>query len=105
MDPQSKRISDMISALAKIALADGKITKDEKTILESVQINLMMYDSALDTALEDGIIDDSEKDFLNGLKMQILGDAWDIAKVSEGVSDDELKLLEVLLNKLSNGGN
>ena len=101
MEAQDKKITDMISALSRIAHADGKITDEETEILESVQINVLLYDQALSDALEDGIIDSDEKDLLNSLKIRILDEAWDIAKVSEGVSDDELRILEVILRKLN----
>ena len=95
-----KKISEMISALSRIARADGKITEEETRILESVQINVILYDQALSDALDDGIIDNIEKEMLEALKIRILDEAWDIAKVSEGVSEDELKILDVVLRKL-----
>ncbi|MCY3413803.1 MAG: hypothetical protein INQ03_19320 [Candidatus Heimdallarchaeota archaeon] len=97
MDPQEKKISELVTALTKIALADGKISPKEAAILESVQINFILYDQALESALEDGVIDQSEKTLLTKLKNKIMGEAADIVNVSEGVSEAEMKLLEVLL--------
>ena len=94
------KLSEVVAAVTKAALADGKITPEEAEILEAVQINLMVYDQAMDDAMEDGIITQDESDTLTGLKQQILNDAWDIAQVSDGVSQDELKMLEIILNKL-----
>lgn len=92
-----EKLREIIGSITKIARADGKITEEEAEILENVQINLLMYDDYLNEAMEDGIIDDDEMDMLIGLKQNIIAEAWDIAQVSDGVSDDELKMLEVLL--------
>ncbi|OLS20208.1 MAG: hypothetical protein HeimC2_06360 [Candidatus Heimdallarchaeota archaeon LC_2] len=95
------RLQEVVAAVTKAALADGKITQEEAEILEAVQINTLIYEQALADALDDGIITNEEKDTLEGLKQQILSDAWDIAAVSDSnVSNDELKMLEVLLKKI-----
>lgn len=94
------KLQDVVAAVTKAALADEKITPEEAEILEAVQINLLVYDQALDDAKADGIITEEESDTLDGLKQQILNDAWDIASVSDGVSEDELKMLEVILTGL-----
>ena len=99
MDPQEQKISELINTLTKIALADDKITTEEAKILDSVQISVLLYDQALDNALDDGVIDESEKGLLTALKNKILEEAADILNVSEGISDKELKLLQVILNK------
>lgn len=98
--PDDIKIHDVVAAVTKAALADGKITEEEAEILEAVQINTFVYDQAVEDALEDGIITNEEREILNGLKQQILNEAWDIASISEGVSEDELKMLEVLLKKI-----
>ena len=98
------KIRELVAAVSKAALADGKITQEEAEILEAVQINALIYDQAVDDAKEDGIIDQEEKDTITALKHQILNDAWDIASISEGVSNDELLLLQALLKKLEDSG-
>ena len=95
------KLKELVAAVTRAALADGKITAEEAEILEAVQINIMVYEQAMDDAVADGIITSDEKDTLDGLKQQILSDAWDIASVSDNnVSNDELKMLEVLLKKI-----
>ena len=96
-----EKLQEVVAAVTKAALADGKITQEEAEILEAVQINALIYEQALADALDDGIITNEENDTLEGLKQQILSDAWDIASVSDNnVSNDELKMLEVLLKKI-----
>ncbi|MCY3412022.1 MAG: hypothetical protein INQ03_10365 [Candidatus Heimdallarchaeota archaeon] len=102
MQTEDEKFREIISAMTKIAKADGKITEEEAEILESVHINLMLYDDYVEEALEDGIIDNEEKEVLAGMKQSILTEAFDIAQISDGVSDDELKLLELLLKKANN---
>ncbi|MHA2501726.1 MAG: hypothetical protein ACXAE3_02460 [Candidatus Kariarchaeaceae archaeon] len=100
LDERESRLQKIIESITRAALADGKITPEEKGILESVQINVLIYDQALEDALEDGIIDKTEQDTLHALKHAVLNDAYEIAEVSEGVSKDELKLLQVLLAEI-----
>jgi hypothetical protein len=100
VDNQENRLQEIIKSITSAARADGKITDEEAELLESVQINVLIYDQALEDALDDGIISDEENDTLNGLKHQILNDAYDIANISEGVSEDEIKILQVLLREL-----
>lgn len=96
-----EKLQEVVAAVTKAALADGKITQEEAEILEAVQINTLIYEQALADALEDGIITNEENDTLEGLKQQILSDAWDIASISDNtVSNDELKMLEILLKKI-----
>ena len=100
MTDESNLLSDIIAKMTELAYADGKITEEEEELLTAAQINLMIYDEALEDALEDGIIDSEESEVLAGLKQQILDGAWQVASESDGISDDELKLLEVLLSKI-----
>jgi len=100
VNEQEAKLQNIIKSISKAARADGKITDEEREILESVQINILIYDQALEDALDDGIIDKKEQDMLNGLKHQILNEAYDIAEISEGITDDEIKLLQVLLAEL-----
>ncbi len=99
-DPEKNRIQEVVSAVTKTALADGKITSEEADILEAIQVNVLIYDQALEDSLEDGIITEEEREILVGIKHQILNEAWDVASISDGVSEDELKMLEILLNKV-----
>ena len=101
VDTDDNKLQELVTVVTKAALADGKITAEEAEILEAVQINILVYEQAVDDALADGVITRDEKDTLEGLKQQILSDAWDIASVSDNnISNDELKMLEVLLKKI-----
>ena len=99
---QELRLQKIIQSITRAARADGKITQEEQELLESIQINVLIYDQAIDDALADGIIDDEEKDTLQAIKQSILSEAYEIAEVSEGVSDDEVKMLQILLQELEN---
>ncbi len=104
MTSESDPISDIIAQLTKIARADGKITEEEEELLAEAQINLMTYDEKLDEALDDGVIDETEKDLLRGLKEQIIQGAWEMASLSDGISEDELNMLELLIKTVRNEG-
>ena len=100
MSNDQEKMKLMIEAVTRVAKADGKITSEEASLLESVQISLMVYDQYLAEALDDGIITDEEKEMLVALKQQIIDGAWDVASISEGVSEDELKMLDMLLHSV-----
>ncbi len=100
MATDDETFTKIIEQLTKMAKADGKITEEEEALLVEAQVNLMLYDQALNEALEDGIITEDEKELLEGIKEQLIQSSWDLAKESEGVSEDELKLLEILTHKL-----
>jgi regulator of RNase E activity RraB len=100
MTEKDDLIEQVISQMTKVAKQDGKITQEEEELIVEAHINLLAYDQALEEALEDGIIDSQEKELLTGLREQIIQGAWDIAAESDGVSEDELKLLDVLINKV-----
>ncbi len=100
IEEQDKKINEMIKSITKVALSDGKITPEEAELIERVQINVLIYDNALEDALDDGIITDEEKVILDALKMEILNDAWEIASISDGIDENELKMLEILLRDL-----
>ena len=100
VDEKQNQLQKIIRIITRTAKADGKITAEEQEILESIQINVLVYDQALEDALDDGIITDEENETLQGLKHQILNDAYEIAEVSQGVSDEEIKLLQILLREL-----
>lgn len=95
-----KDLQEIISQMSKIAQQDGKITTEEQDLLVDAQVSLLTYEQALEEALADGVIDETEEELLLGFKEQIIQGAWEIAKESQGVTDDELKLLEVLIHKL-----
>ncbi len=98
MSPNNDIFSDIISKMTEIALADGRITEEEQELLASAQVNLLMYDEALAKALEDGIIDQNELELLEGFKEQIIQDAILVSEISEGISEDELKILDALIH-------
>ncbi len=91
--------SKIIEQMTKIAQADGKLTEEEVELLTEAQINLMLYDEALNEALEDGFISDDEKELLEGIKEQIILQSYELAELTDGLSKDELKLLEILTKK------
>ncbi len=98
MSSNEDLFSDIVAKMTEIALADGKITEEEQELLASAQVNLLMYDEALAKALEDGIIDEEEMELLEGFKEQIIQDAILVSEVSQGISEDELRILDALIH-------
>ena len=80
----------------ELAAEDGKITEDEHNILKNIEISLAEFTEKLKEALEDGIITPEEVDMLKKFKAQMLKDAFDIAKMDDKLTIDELKILMTL---------
>lgn len=96
----SKPLEEIIQHLTKMALADGKITEEEQELLESVTVNVLVYDRALEDALEDGVITEEERETLAAMKDQLVTEAFEISKASDGIGDDEMKILRILLDNI-----
>ena len=96
----AKPLEDIIQHLTKMALADGKITEEEGELLESIAINILVYDRAMEDALEDGLITEEEQETLIGLKDQMASEAYELSAITDGISDDEVKILRVLLDNV-----
>ena len=94
------KLEEIIHHLTKMALADGKMTKEEQELLESITVNIMIYDRAVEDALEDGIITEEEKETLIAIKDQLITEAYELSLETDGISDDELRILRVLVNSI-----
>ena len=98
----NKKIRDVIQLLFKKAEEDGIITKDEKQIIDSVELSVEHYEEELEKALEDGVLTEDEIYLLVSLKKDILIDAWDKAEDDWELSKEEEELIIVLQIFLAN---
>ncbi len=88
--------------LIKVAFLDGKLTRDEFDIIKNVLADLINYSSILEEALNDGIIDDLEKQKLQSQREKVIDKAKLIANKDYIITEEEKKLIlttkEILQN-------
>ena len=94
MSKASELSSKFYDVMMEQALKDGKITDDEKAILEAVKPMLFgIFERALNKAYEDGVITDIENEQLNRIINLILETAQIVADEDDHLSQDEMELL------------
>jgi len=91
--PEIIKIDDL---LTKIALKDGEITKEERTLISRILLDVKSYSSLVDDAMEDGIITQKEKADLFEGRMKILEKAYSSAREDLVITDDEGALLKAI---------
>ncbi len=89
-------MTNVLRELMLEAKRDGKVTKDEEALIDSVAIDLATYHDALIQALEDHVIDKEEERHLEELKETILSKVYYIARLDEVITTDEKALIEKL---------
>lgn len=103
MDKDQEKLERMKKALNLItqkAEQDGKITDEEKTILNSVKNNVEEYATYLEKALEDNIIDEKERNQLIDLEESIYAEAYFSAMNDNKLDGDEVLLLKTLIRSI-----
>ena len=86
-------MTNVIRDLLLEALKDGKLSEDEKGLINAVTVDLATYNTALELAYEDGIITEEEEELLDGIKEKILKKIHKISKIDNMVSEDERALI------------
>jgi len=96
------KLTDILTyhGILKTALKDGVISPEESRLLESIGKNYEKYHGYLEKALEDGVVGDDETQKLKEIKVKMYSDVLKIAVESEGVSDDEMEIINSLKNAL-----
>lgn len=87
---------DVWDDLMSVALSDGIITDDENKLITNFLNNLEKYQVLLDESLEDGIIDDYEKNFLLNQRIKIFNKIKYIAKDDLVITEDEEQLIGII---------
>ncbi len=96
------KLKDILTyhGILETALRDGTISHEERRLLESIADNYKEYHRYLEKALEDGIVGDDETEKLRKIKIKMYKNVLKIAAESEGLSEDEMAIIESLKNAL-----
>ena len=92
-DAIKEKLERLKQSLLTKALSDGKITSEERMILNSVNYDIDNLMDSLDVAFEDGIITEEEKIDLTALIQRITNAAETTASFDEFLSRDEEYLI------------
>ncbi len=92
--------SDVWDALEKVALEDGVITKEERRLISNIVLDVEAYSNMVDRALEDGIISKDERVELFEGRIEILENAYLLAREDRDISVDETELLKSIVKMI-----
>ena len=87
-------MTNVLRDLMITANKDGKITDDEKALIDSVSVDLNTYQQAVTKALEEGVITEQQQQSLDSIKDQILRNMYHVASKDKKITSDERALIE-----------
>ncbi|MHA1990743.1 MAG: hypothetical protein ACW981_12545 [Candidatus Hodarchaeales archaeon] len=91
---------DFLNQILKIVLIDGKISKEERLLVDNIARNIKQYDNAVQDALQDDVLTRDEMNVLLNLYNKIIDDAEFTAHKDSYISQDEKNILDKLLEYL-----
>ena len=91
---------DFLKQLLDLVLLDGKITKEEKILVDTIARNVRQYENAVNEALEDNTLTKDEMNILLNLYNKIINEAENTAKKDNYISKDEKVILDKLIEYL-----
>jgi len=84
---------DVMRRMRAIALADGKVTTDERNLLRRFDAQLHVFNELVHRIEEDRVVDFDEFGQLREMRQSILDELFRVALADSEVSDDERQLL------------
>ncbi|MCH8908104.1 MAG: hypothetical protein IH840_13530 [Candidatus Heimdallarchaeota archaeon] len=87
---------ELLVSLFKIAKSDNKITPDEEAILKTTDASVMNLLDYVKIAWEDNILDQDERETIEGLVAKIEDDALTEAASDKIITEEEQNMLEVI---------
>ncbi len=89
-------IKQIMDGLEEIALADGKITPDEKQFMTKIYNNINSYLLLIENALQDNVVDATERVAIFDSRLTIIKDSVNIMREDLKITSDELTLFNTL---------
>ena len=86
-------IGKMMGDLSQIVIKDGKVTSDEKQLLQSIRLDINKFVQAYIKALDDKKITQKETDRLLTLWKKIYSQAEETANLDGVITSDERNML------------
>jgi len=97
-----EKIDSVIDQLGSVAGADGKITREEQSLLDEIMDNLSDYRLLVLDALEDDTITEEESKKMQDALDKIVDNASKIALEDGNFTADEEQLIETIITFAEN---
>ncbi|MCY3410303.1 MAG: TerB family tellurite resistance protein [Candidatus Heimdallarchaeota archaeon] len=97
-----QNLNNLVRSLLVEAEGDGKLSMDEKELIDAVKVDIAIYNEALESALADNIITDEERTELEQIKETLIQKVITIARSDEHVSKEEKQLIQKLASHMAN---
>lgn len=91
-----QNLTNLIRDVLIEAERDGTLSEDEKSLINSIKVDLPTYEEALKKAQEDNVITKEEEQELGSIKEKILQNVISLARKDDLVTDDERALIRKL---------
>lgn len=91
-----RSLTNLVRDLLTEAYRDGKLTADERALIDMVSVDVGTYQEALEQALADGIVTEEEEAQLESFKKDMLSRVHFIARQDDVGTDDERALMRKL---------
>jgi len=92
--------NDVLTEIFEAAAKDGKITEEEYEIIKQVEVDIDIFNKALEQVEMDNILEPEEIGKLMDLRDRILERAEIVARSDDVISEDEAELLKVIANAI-----
>lgn len=99
-DDLLRQYDEAYTAALDEAMKDGKLSPDEEALLNTIKNNYIVFQDALEQALEDEIITKEEHMMLKTVRRSLFKTALNTAKKDGIITEEEQRLLEVFREKL-----
>ncbi|MCY3411274.1 MAG: hypothetical protein INQ03_06500 [Candidatus Heimdallarchaeota archaeon] len=95
------RMKHAIELIIAKAKEDGKITPEEESLIKTAEDSIGEFERMVKSALEDGIIDQDERNSLIDLEEKMMGDTYEKALEDMVMDKDELAILKTLFHEIN----
>ena len=92
---------DFVNDLLEIANKDGIVSDDEKNLITSIDEEIRKYSNELGKALEDGILDRSERLRLMNQRLNLVRKVFDTVQADMKITMDEQDIMDATMNRLN----
>ena len=92
--------NEVLEEIFQAAAKDGKISDEEYEIIKQVEVDLDIFNKALEQVEKDNILEPEEIGMLMDLRDRILERAEIVARADHEITEDEAELLKVIANAI-----
>ena len=91
------RFQKVLSNLLQKALEDGVITDEERNLLRQIKTDFYSLKILVEQVEADGVITEEERNLVENFKKKIIRNAYNVSAEDHIITNDERKLISVLV--------